>query len=187
MVKRNTCIFISGKGSNLKNLINKSRNYNFPINVRLVISNKKSAGGICFAKKFSIPYLVLNFKKQKFEKIAIKELISRKIKLVCLAGFMSILSKNFVRNFKGKIINIHPSLLPKYKGLNTFARVLNDKEKITGCTVHFVDEKLDNGRTIIKKRVLIKKNDNTQILKKRVQLEEYKAYSMAIRKIYIIN
>ena len=131
--------------------------------------------------------MVLNFKKQKFEKIAIKELISRKIKLVCLAGFMSILSKNFVRNFKGKIINIHPSLLPKYKGLNTFARVLNDKEKITGCTVHFVDEKLDNGRTIIKKRVLIKKNDNTQILKKRVQLEEYKAYSMAIRKIYIIN
>ena len=187
MEKKSACIFISGSGTNLRSIIKSSRDYNFPINVRLVISNKKSAGGICFAKKFSIPYLVLNFKKQKFEKIAIKELISRKIKLVCLAGFMSILSKNFVRNFKGKIINIHPSLLPKYKGLNTFARVLNDKEKITGCTVHFVDEKLDNGRTIIKKRVLIKKNDNTQILKKRVQLEEYKAYSMAIRKIYIIN
>ena len=187
MVKKSACIFISGSGTNLRSIIKSSRDYNFPINVRLVISNKKSAGGICFAKKFSIPYLVLNFKKQKFEKIAIKELISRKIKLVCLAGFMSILSKNFVRNFKGKIINIHPSLLPKYKGLNTFARVLNDKEKITGCTVHFVDEKLDNGRTIIKKRVLINKNDNTQILKKRVQLEEYKAYSMAIRKIYIIN
>ena len=97
---------------------------------------------------------------------------------------MRILSKNFVRNFKGKIINIHPSLLPKYKGLGTFKRALNAGEKITGCTVHFVDEKLDNGKMIVKKKVLIDKSDNHQQLKKKVQLEEYKAYSMAIRKIY---
>ena len=97
---------------------------------------------------------------------------------------MKVLSKNFVRNFKGKIINIHPSLLPKYKGLNTFDRVLKARERLTGCTVHFVDEKLDNGRSIIKKRVWIKKNDNMKILRQKVQNEEYKAYSMAIRKIY---
>ena len=91
--------------------------------------------------------------KKKFEQMALKELISRKIDLLCLAGFMKILSKNFVRNFKGKIINIHPSLLPKYKGLNTFKRVLKAGEKITGCTVHMVNEKLDDGKIIIKKRL----------------------------------
>ena len=97
---------------------------------------------------------------------------------------MKILSKNFVRNFKGKIINIHPSLLPKYKGLSTFKRALNAREKITGCTVHFVDEKLDNGRFILKKRVWIDKKDTPEILKRKVQAEEYKVYSFAIRKIY---
>ena len=97
---------------------------------------------------------------------------------------MKILSKKFVRSFKGHIINIHPSLLPKYKGLNTFKRALKDKEKITGCTVHFVDEKLDNGRFILKKRVWIDRKDTPEILKRKVQAEEYKAYSFDIRKIY---
>jgi len=187
MVKKKACIFISGSGNNLKSIIKNSRDYNFPINISLVIANKKNAGGICFAKKFSIPHIILDINKKKFEKIAIKELLQRKIKLLCLAGFMRILSKNFVRNFKGEIINIHPSLLPKYKGLDTFNRVLNAGEKLTGCTVHFVDEKLDNGRTIIKKRVWIKKSDSAKELKKKVQTEEYKAYSMAIRKIYSFN
>ena len=100
---------------------------------------------------------------------------------------MKILSKSFVRNFKGKIINIHPSLLPKYKGLSTFKRVLNAGEKITGCTVHFVDEKLDNGKMIVKKKVSIDKKDDHIKLKKKVQSEEYKAYSIAIRKIYNTN
>ena len=97
---------------------------------------------------------------------------------------MRILSKNFIRRFKGKIINIHPSLLPRYKGLNTFKRALKNKDKFTGCTVHYVDEKLDNGRIIIKKRVNIKNDDNESDLKKRVQLEERIVYSMAIRKIF---
>ena len=113
-----------------------------------------------------------------------KELSKRKIELICLAGFMKILSKNFIRNFKGKIINIHPSLLPKYKGLNTFKRILKNKEKVTGCTVHYVDEKLDNGRIIVKKKVWIHKKENSFSLKKKVQTEEYKAYSSAIRRIY---
>ena len=97
---------------------------------------------------------------------------------------MKILSKNFIRNFKGKIINIHPSLLPKYKGLNTFQRVLKSNEKLTGCTVHFVNEKLDGGKIILKKKVNISDQDNIKTLKKKVQFEEYRAYSSAIRKIY---
>ena len=148
MVKKKACIFISGSGTNLKSIIKNSRDYNFPIKINLVITNKKNAGGIYFAKKFSIPYLILNKNQKNLEKIALNELRKYKINLICLAGFMKILSKKFVRSFKGHIINIHPSLLPKYKGLNTFKRALNDKEKITGCTVHFVDEKLDNGRFI---------------------------------------
>jgi formyltetrahydrofolate-dependent phosphoribosylglycinamide formyltransferase len=187
MVKKKACIFISGSGTNLRAIIKNSRDYNFPINVSLVISNKKDARGIYFAKKFSIPHIILDFQKEKFEKIAIKELLDRKIGLLCLAGFMKVLSKRFIRSFKGKIINIHPSLLPKYKGLNTFKRILNDGEKIAGCTVHFVDEKLDNGNIIVKKRVSINKKESLEQLKKKVQSEEYKAYSVAIRKIYNLN
>ena len=187
MVKKKTCVFISGSGTNLRSIIKNSRDYNFPINVSLVISNRKNAGGIYFAKKFAIPFIVLDVDKDKFEMMALKELINRKIKLVCLAGFMKILSKKFVRNFKGKIINIHPSLLPKYKGLNTFKRILKDREKITGCTVHLVNEKLDDGKIIIKKRVLVSGMDSPEKLRKKVQSEEYKAYSMAIRRMYAFD
>ena len=187
MVKKKTCVFISGSGTNLRSIIKNSRDYNFPINISLVISNRKNAGGIYFAKKFAIPFIILDVDKDKFEMMALKELINRKIKLVCLAGFMKILSKKFVRNFKGKIINIHPSLLPKYKGLNTFKRILKDREKITGCTVHLVNEKLDDGKIIIKKRVLVSGMDSPEKLRKKVQSEEYKAYSMAIRRMYAFD
>ena len=120
MVKKRACVFISGAGTNLKSIINYSRDYNFPININLIISNNKSAKGIYFAKKFSIPHKIINQTRDRFEKIAIKELRNRKIDLICLAGFMKVLTKNFIRNFNGKIINIHPSLLAKYKGLNTY-------------------------------------------------------------------
>ena len=187
MVKKKACIFISGSGTNLRSIIKSTRDYNFPINIELVISNKKNARGLNYAKKYSIPYKISTNKSKKFEQIAFQFIRLRKIKIICLAGFMKILSKNFIRKFKGKIINIHPSLLPKFKGLNTFERVLKAKEKFTGCTVHFVDEKLDNGKIIIKKRIGIKKNYNKELLKNRVQVEEYKAYSEALRKIYKSN
>jgi len=187
MVKKRACIFISGTGTNLRSIINYSRDYNFPINISLVISNNKDARGISFAKKFSIPHKIINQSKKNFEKIAIKELRDRKIQLVCLAGFMKVLTKNFIRSFDGKIINIHPSLLPKYKGLNTFERAIKKGERVTGCTVHWVNEKLDDGKIIIKKRVKIEIGENIEKLKKKVQKEEYKAYSMAIRKIYSLN
>ena len=129
MVKKKTCVFISGNGSNLKNLIYSSRNNNFPISIKLVICNNKKAKGIIYAKKNSIPFLILNTKMRNFERIALKELKKYKIELICLAEFKRIISKEFINKFKRKIINIHPSLLPKYKGLNTFERILKDKEK----------------------------------------------------------
>ena len=144
MVKKSACIFISGKGSNLRSIINNSRDYNFPVNIKLIITNNKNALGINFAKKFSIPYKVIDKNKSEFEKVAIKELKERRIDLLCLAGFMKILTKNFLRKFSGKIINIHPSLLPKYKGLNTFKRAIEKNETETGCTVHWVNEKLEH-------------------------------------------
>ena len=187
MVKKKACVFISGSGTNLRSIIKNSRDYNFPINICLIVSNNTKAKGIFFAKKFSIPYINLNTNKYNFEKKILKRLVEKKIDLICLAGFMKILSKKFVRKFKGKIINIHPSLLPKYKGLNTFQRVLKNKERFTGCTVHVVDEKLDNGRIIVKRKVTINDNETVDTLKKKVQIEEYKAYSNAIRKIFSYN
>ena len=183
MVKKKACIFISGSGTNLRSIIKSTRDYNFPINVTLILSNKKTAKGITYAKKYSIPYQVITNNK-KFEHFAFRIIREKKIEIICLAGFMKILSKSFVRKFRGKILNIHPSLLPKFKGLNTFNRVLETNEKFSGCTVHFVDEKLDNGKIIVKKRVFIKKSFNQETLKKNIQIEEYKAYSQAIRKIY---
>jgi len=184
MVKKNACIFISGTGSNLRSIIHNSRDHNFPVKIKLVLCNNKKASGINYAKKYSIPFRIITGKIKKFEQKALKELFERKISLVCLAGFMKILSKKFLREFNGKIINIHPSLLPKYKGLNTLKRAIKNKDKYTGCTVHYVDEKLDNGRIIIKKRIKIYNNEVEAILRRRVQVEEHKAYSMAIRRIY---
>jgi len=185
MVKKNSCIFISGTGTNLKALIQSSRRYNFPINIKLVISNKKNALGLVFAKRYSIPFKIIDTKNTLFEKELINEINKRKISLICLAGYMKILSKNFVNNYKGKIINIHPSLLPKYKGTNTFSRILKNGEKKTGCTVHFVNEKLDSGKIILKKSFQITKNENINTLKKKTQKMEYNAFSEAITRLYM--
>ena len=187
MVKKNSCIFISGYGSNLKSLINNSRNQTFPINIRLVICNKINAKGILYAKKNSIPYLIINTRKRNFENTILKELKKYKISLICLAGYMKIISKKFLKNYGKKIINIHPSLLPKFKGLNTFGRILKNNEKKTGCTVHYVNEKLDNGKNIVQKSFFIDKNDNIKNLKEKTQRLEHKAYSEAIIKIYRYN
>jgi len=187
MVKKNVCVFISGYGSNLKSLIKNSRNHNFPINIRLVVCDNINAKGIVHAKKNSIPYLIINTKKRNFENITLKEIKKYKISLICLAGYMKIISKKFINNFGKKIINIHPSLLPKFKGLNTFERILKKNEKKTGCTVHFVNEKLDGGKKIVQKSFFIKKSDNVKTLKEKTQRLEYKAFSEAIIKIYRYN
>ena len=184
MVKKKACVFISGSGTNLKSLIKSSREYNFPINISCVVSSTKKAKGLNFAKKYKIPYYILNFNSQLNIEIILKKLKENDISLICLAGYMKILKKNFLNKFNGKIINIHPSLLPKYKGLNTFKRVLETEEKITGCTVHYVNKKLDSGKKILQKKIIISPDDNEKTLKFRVQQVEYRAYAEAIIRMY---
>jgi len=187
MVKKNACVFISGNGTNLKSLIKNSRNYNFPINIKLVISNNVDAKGILFAKINSIPYLIINTKKRNYENLILNLIKKHKISIICLAGYMKIISKKFINEFDKIIINIHPSLLPKFKGLNTFERVLKNKEKKTGCTVHYVNEKLDNGRTIVQKSFFIENDDEIKSIKQKTQKLEHVAYAAAIIKMYRNN
>ena len=104
--------------------------------------------------------------------------------MICLAGFMKILSKNFIKNFKGKILNIHPSLLPKYKGLNTHKRALNNRDKYSGCSVHFVNATLDSGKIILQKKVKILKNETEASLAKKILAQEHKLYPKAILKVF---
>jgi formyltetrahydrofolate-dependent phosphoribosylglycinamide formyltransferase len=184
MVKKNTCVFISGRGSNLKNLLLRSRDNSFPINIKLIITNNKNAYGIIYAKKNSIPYFIINTKSRHYENILLQNLKKNKISFICLAGYMKIVSKNFIKKFGKKIINIHPSLLPKFKGLNTFSRVLKNKEKKTGSTVHYVNNKLDGGQIIAKKNFFISSNDNEETLKKKTQKIEYQIFPESIIKIF---
>ncbi len=182
--KIKTAVFISGTGSNLKNLIKFSKQKNSPIEISLIVSNRKKAKGLKYALQNKIKKKVFNFKNvNKGEIQTLKILKEKKIKLICLAGFMRILSKNFLKKFTGTVINIHPSLLPKFKGLNTHERAIKNKEKFSGCTVHYVTSKLDSGKIILKKKVPIKKSDTAYLLQKRVLKEEYKIYPKAIRKI----
>ena len=183
--KIKTAVFISGTGSNLKSLIKFSKLKKSPIYINLIISNNPKSKGLKFVKIFKIKKKIFDFKKKNLaEKKLLFELKKNKIDLICLAGFMEILSKNFIKNFKGKILNIHPSLLPKYKGLNTYERAIKNKEKYSGCTVHFVNSKLDSGKIIIQKKVKITKNETAKGLAKKILTQEHKLYPKAILKIF---
>ena len=178
-------VFISGTGSNLKSLIKFSKKKNSPISIELIISDNIKAKGLKFGKTFKILSKVFIYKNKTIaEKKIISEIKKNNIKLICLAGFMKILSKNFIKSFKGKILNIHPSLLPKYKGLNTHQRAISNSDKYSGCTVHFVNSKLDSGRIILQKKVKISKSDTTKSLAKKILTQEHKLYPKAIRKVF---
>jgi len=180
-----TAVFISGKGSNLKSLVKFSKLKKSPIKIELIISSSSKAKGLKYGNIYRIRKKVFNFEyKRKTENQVLIELKKNKIELICLAGFMKILSKNFIKNFKGKIINIHPSLLPKYKGLNTHQRAMENNEKYSGCTVHYVNPRLDSGKIIIQKKVKITKKDTIKTLEKKILSEEHKLYSKAILKIF---
>jgi formyltetrahydrofolate-dependent phosphoribosylglycinamide formyltransferase len=182
--KTKTAVFISGTGSNLKNLIKFSYTKKSPISVNLIISNTKKAKGLRYSNKYNIEKKIINFNNNIIaEKNILDFLIKKKIMFICLAGFMKILSKNFIKKFKGKILNIHPSLLPKYKGLNVHKRVIKNKEKISGCTVHYVSTQLDSGKIIMQKKIKIFKNDTPTSLAKKILKKEHKLYPAAIRKI----
>ena len=183
--KTKTAVFISGKGSNLENLIKFSKKKISPISINLIISNTSYAKGLKYSKKYNIQKKVIFFKNKKLaEKKIFKILFKKNINLICLAGFMKILSKNFIKKFKGKIINIHPSLLPKYKGLNTHEKAIENNDKYAGCSVHFVTAKIDSGKIIMQKKVRIKKNDTIYSLSKKVLKKEHLLYPAAIKKIY---
>jgi phosphoribosylglycinamide formyltransferase-1 len=181
--KINIAVFISGTGSNLKSLIKFSKLKKSPILIKLIISNNSKAKGLKYANIYKIKKKVFDFKNTLSEKKVINELKKSDIHLICLAGFMKILSKSFIKNFKGKILNIHPSLLPKYKGLNTHERAIRNKDKYSGCTVHFVNSKLDSGEIINQKKVRIKKLDTPKTLAKKILAQEHKLYPAAIRKV----
>ena len=183
--KIKTAVFISGTGSNLKSLIKFSNLKKSPISIDLIISNNYKAKGLVFGKIFNIKKKIINFKNISLaEKKILLELKKNKINFICLAGFMKILSKNFIKNFNGKILNIHPSLLPKFKGLNTHDRAIKSKEKYSGCTVHFVNSKLDSGKIILQKKVRLNKNETPKTLAKKILTEEHKLYPKAILKVF---
>ena len=184
MVKKRTCIFISGKGSNLKNLINYSRDKSFPIKISLIICNNNKAEGIIYAKRYNIPFILVNTKNKNSDNKILSQLKSYKISFICLAGYMRIISNKIIKEFRNKIINIHPSLLPKFKGLNTFSRVLKNKEIKTGCTVHYVNSELDSGHIICNKKFFLTPSDNETTLKHKTQNLEYKAFPQAIINIF---
>ena len=182
--KIKTAVFISGTGSNLKSLIQFSKLKKSPIVIEMIISNNAKSKGLQYANIYKIKKRVFDFKNSLSEKKIIDELKQNNINLICLAGFMKILSKSFIENFKGKILNIHPSLLPKYKGLNTHEKAIKNKDKYSGCTVHFVNSKLDAGKIISQKKVRISKHDTPKTLAKKILIQEHKLYPAAIMKIF---
>ena len=181
--KKNIAVFISGRGSNLKSLIKYSKLKKSKFNIKLVVTNKKKAKGLGYARRNKITNFFVNYKnRNKAEKKILFFLSKNRISIICLAGFMKILSGKFIKKFRGKILNIHPSLLPKYKGLNTHQRVINDKEKYSGFTIHFVNEKLDSGKKIFQKKVRILKKDNVKTLEKKILKFENKYYPIVLSK-----
>ena len=183
--KIKTAVFISGTGSNLKNIIKFSKLKKSPISIDLIVSNTHLAKGLKYADQFKIKRKIFNFKNYKQAEKNISILLKKdKIKFICLAGFMKILSKEFIKKFDGKMINIHPSLLPKYKGLNTHSRAIKNKDKLAGCTVHYVAAKLDSGKIILQKKVKISAKDDPISLGKKVLKQEHKLYPAAIMKIF---
>jgi len=182
--KKSIAVLISGRGSNLESLIKYSKKKNSLFKIELVISNNLNAKGLEIANKSKIKNQYIEYSNKKnFENFSLKLLKKYKIDLVCLAGFMRILSREFIKKFSKPILNIHPSLLPKYKGLNTHYKAIKNKDIYSGATVHIVNEKLDSGKIIIQEKVKILKTDKENTLRKKVLKIEHKIYPKAIMKL----
>ena len=149
-----------------------------------MISNNRKAYGINYAKKYKIPYVFINSTIKSYENKIFLYLKKYKISFICLAGYMKVVSAKLTKKYQKKIINVHPSLLPKFKGLNTFSRMLKSGEIKAGCTVHYVNEKLDSGSAIIQKKFFIEGDDNEKTLKFKTQKLEYNAFPEAIIKVF---
>jgi len=176
--KIKTAIFISGRGSNMNALIEKSRNKMFPASVDLILSNNSKAEGLLLENANNIKSYF--FSKNEFEILAQKILLEEKIELICLAGFIQILSKKFIQNWQNRLINIHPSYLPNFKGLNAQKQAILAKATYSGCTVHYVSSKIDGGEIILQKKVYLSDNEDFESLSKKILKEEHILYPKAL-------
>ncbi|MDC0159196.1 phosphoribosylglycinamide formyltransferase [Candidatus Nitrosopelagicus sp.] len=186
---KNLGILISGRGSNMESILKTIKKKKIPINPAVVISNKPNAKGLQIAKKMGIQTEVIDSskykgKRQQFDKEVILTLQKYKITpsngLVCLAGFMRIISPHFIKKYKNRILNIHPALLPSFPGLDAQKQAIEFGAKFSGCTVHFVDEGVDTGPIILQGIVKVSVNDTEKTLSKKILVEEHKAYPKAI-------
>jgi phosphoribosylglycinamide formyltransferase 1 len=182
--RKRVAVLISGRGSNMAALVEAAKEPGFPAEIALVISNVLDAPGIAFAEKNDIDTFALSHKafnsREEFDQRIAKELLDHKIDLVCLAGYMRLLSDTFCQTWRGRMINIHPSLLPRHKGLDTHRRVLEAGEKEHGCTVHFVTPALDDGPIILQAKVAVLPSDTPTSLAARVLAEEHRIYPQAL-------
>ena len=178
----NLAILISGRGSNMLNIVDACNNKILSSKVKIVVSNNKNSSGLAKVKKKGVKTTII-FENQinKFEKELSQILLEEKINFICLAGFMRILSKDFLRNWKKKIINIHPSLLPAFKGLDAVKKAIEKKVKYTGCTIHYVDKGIDTGEIIDQRIVRVLKKDNEEKLAKKILKEEHILYIKVIQ------
>ena len=182
--KKNTAVLISGRGSNLRSLIKYSKMKNSLIRIVIVISNNFNAKGLDYANKSKINNVFIKYSNKRiFEERLLRLLKRNNVDLICLAGFMKILSSSFIKKFYKPILNIHPSLLPKYKGLNTHNRAIQNKDKYSGATVHIVNEKLYSGKIILQEKIKILNTDSGKSLEKKVLKIEHKIYPKAIIKL----
>lgn len=187
MSKLNLAVFISGRGSNLQSLIDACASKDFPAQIALVFSNKPDVQGLERADKAGIPTRVLSHKgfesREDYDRAVLDILKDYPIDLICLAGFMRIITPVLITPWEGRMVNIHPSLLPDYKGLDTHERVLADGKAEHGCTVHFVVPEMDAGPIIVQRRVAVLPGDTSDTLAARVLAEEHIAYPEAIKLI----
>jgi phosphoribosylglycinamide formyltransferase-1 len=182
--KKRTAVLISGRGSNMLALIEAARSPDYPAEIALVLANRAEAQGLQLAKERAIATAVIDHKiyagREDFEKSMQVLLDLHRIELICLAGFLRVLTPAFVQHWEGRMLNIHPSLLPAYRGLDTHARALADGVKIHGCTVHFVVPALDEGPIIAQAAVAVLGSDTEQTLAARVLEQEHVIYPAAL-------
>ena len=178
----NLAILISGRGSNMLNIVDACNNKTLSSKVKIIISNNKNSTGLTKVKKKGIKTKIIHENQiKKFEQKLSQILLEEKINLICLAGFMRILSEEFLCNWEKKIINIHPSILPAFRGLNAVKQAIEKKVKYTGCTIHYVDKGIDTGEIIDQRIVKVLKTDNEKKLAKKILKEEHILYIKVIK------
>jgi phosphoribosylglycinamide formyltransferase 1 len=185
--RKRTAILISGRGSNMRALIERARDPSFPAEIALVLSNRPEAAGLAFAAENNIPCAIVDHKiyatREEFEEAMQRVLEHHRIEIVCLAGFMRLLTPWFVAQWQGRLLNIHPALLPAYRGLHTHERALADGAKIHGCTVHFVSSGMDEGPIIAQAEVSVLNSDTRETLAARVLAQEHILYPAALARV----